>query len=433
MKTKKLLTSLLAGTMLLGGLAGCSGNAGSDRPIKNIAEPKPEVNLTSISEGNIPEYNQKMAADGYNEFALKLFATVAKKEDKGVNVMVSPASVMFALDLADAGACKNTLAEINKAIGGADLTPEQQQAFASQWMKDLNASEAVKFSVANAIWSNKDIVGDKLNPDYVAFVEKLYEAKAKSVKFDDGARSDINNWVNEKTKGMIDKIIDDLDPQTAAFLVNAIAFEGAWEEKYEEYQITPGTFKGTNGNGDALMMTEMSPYYYESDTAIGFSKMYEGGQYCFVAILPKDENTDANTFMSQFTGEDYAKFIASKTADYDVTTKIPKFKNDYDVYLNDALKDMGIKDAFDPVSADFTGIAHTDENMYISKVLHKTFIDLDENGTKAAAVTAISMECAGVMPEDKEKKEVICDRPFGYMILDCTNDKPVFVGTVNNI
>ncbi|MBP5654298.1 MAG: serpin family protein [Clostridiales bacterium] len=432
MKTKKLLTSVLAGSMLLGGLAGCSGNGG-DRPIKNIAEPKAEVNLALISKGESPDYNQKAAADGYNEFALKLFSTVAKSEDKGVNVMVSPASVMFALDLADAGACKNTLAEINKVIGGGDLTPEQQQAFASQWMKDLNASEDVKFSVANAIWSNKELIGDKMNPEYIEFVEKLYEAKAKSMKFDDGAKSDINKWVNEKTKGMIDKVIDNIDPSTAAFLVNAIAFEGAWEEKYESYQVTPGTFRGTNGNGDAMMMTEASPYYYESDKAIGFSKMYEGGRYCFVAILPKDENTDANSFMTQFTGDDYAKFIASKTADYDVTTKIPKFKNDYDVLLNDALKDMGIKDAFDPAGADFTGIAHTDQNLFISKVIHKTFIDLDENGTKAAAVTAVSVECAGIMPDEKERKEVICDRPFGYMIVDCENNKPVFIGTVNNI
>ena len=174
-------------------------------------------------------------------------------------------------------------------------------------------------------------------------------------------------------------------------------------------------------------------YYYESDKATGFSKLYDGGKYKFVAILPKDEKSDANTFMAGFTPEDYSKFIGSATREYEVHSKIPKFKNEYDVILNDALKDLGINDAFDPGKADFTGIAHTEENMFISQVLHKTFIELDEKGTKAAAATAITMGTASAEAPMKKMKEVICDRPFAYMIVDCENDKPVFIGTVNNI
>lgn len=427
----KIITSVLMGSMLLGSLAGCSSAPG--KTIKNIAEPKPEINYETVKKTMVPGFEEKKNADAYNEYAMKLFSMVAGSEGGASNIMVSPASVMFALDLADAGACKNTLEEINKAIGGEGLTPEEQQAFASAWMELLNSSEEVKLAVANAIWSNKEVIGDNLNPEYVEYVDKLFEAKVRSMKFDDSALNDINGWVKEKTDGMIDKIIDTLDASTAAVLVNAIAFKGEWEEQYDAYQITPGKFKGTNGEGDALMMSESSPYYYESDKAIGFSKFYKGGKFKFVAILPKDEGTDANAFMSGFTGEDYAKFMASESADYDVFSQIPKFTSEYEVMLNDVLKGMGIKDAFDPGKADLTGIAHTENNLYISKVLHKTFIDVDENGTKAAAVTAVSVECAGIMEDTKERKEVICDRPFAYAIVDCQNNKPVFIGTVNNI
>ena len=220
MKMRKILTTVLAGGILAGGLAGCSGG----NTIKTKGEVKPEINYSSVSEGSYPSFEEGEAAKGYNEYAMKLFAIVAAAEDKNTNVMVSPASVMFALDLADSGACKNTLAEINKAIGGADLTPEQQQAFASKWMKSINSSEGVDFSVANAIWSNRELMGDNMSDEYKNYVKKLFDAEVRSMKFDGGAIKDINGWVNDKTKGMIDKILDELDPATAAVLVNAIAF-----------------------------------------------------------------------------------------------------------------------------------------------------------------------------------------------------------------
>lgn len=429
MKMKKILTSVLAGSLLLGGLAGCSGG----NTVKTKGEAKPEINYSSVSEGNYPSYNEDDAAKGYNAYAMKLFSTVVSSEDKNTNVMVSPASVMFALDLADAGACKNTLAEINKAIGGEDLTPEQQQAFASKWMQSINDSKGVDFSVANAIWSNRDIIGDNMSDTYKSYVKKLFDAEVRSMAFDGAALKDINNWVNDKTKGMIDKILDSLEPTTAAVLVNAIAFDGKWAVPYEDYQVRLDKFKGAAGESDVLFLDEQSDLYYESDKAIGFSKLYEGGQYMFVAILPKDENTDANKFMSDFSGDDYSTFINSASSEYQVYSKIPKFKNEYETSLVPALKALGIKDAFDPEKADFTGIANVENNLYVSKVLHKTFVEVDENGTKAAAVTALEVECAGIMPVEKEVKNVYCDRPFAYMIVDTNNMTPVFVGTVNNV
>ena len=427
MKRTKIITSVLAGSVLLGGLAGCSGSA----PAKNKAKYEPEVNYAAVKEGTYESFDQKKAQEGYNEYAMTLFSKVAS--DSGDrNVMISPASIMFALDLLDAGACKNTLAEINKAIGGGDLTPEQQQAFASDWMKSINSSEQVKFNVANAIWSNKKIIGDDMNKDYIEYVDKLFDAKVKSMDFGANAVNDINGWVNEKTLGMIKDIVDELDSTTAAVLVNAIAFEGAWQDQYE---ITKdGTFKGTAGDSDAKFLSETSSLYYETDKAIGFSKYYEGGQYMFVAILPKDETSDANKFMSEFTAEDYAKFMGSVTGSYDVDSMIPKFSYDYeDLEFIKRLKALGIEDACDSVKADLTGIANIGENLYVAKAIHKTHIEVDENGTKAAAATAIAIDAEGAFFGEKETRSVICDRPFAYMIVDTESNMPVFVGTVNNI
>lgn len=430
MKRRKLLTSVLAGSILLGGLAGCAQNSPSKNNRSDVKY-EPEVNYAAVKEGTYQSFDEKKAVEAYNGYAMNLFSKVASGGGKS-NIMVSPASVMFALDLADAGACKNTLAEINKAIGGEGLTPEQQQAFASQWMKDINSSDKVSFSVANAIWSNNQVVGDKLNPDYVKFIEKMYEAKAKTMNFDGAAVEDINKWVNDKTKGMIDEIVDQLDSNTAAVLVNAIAFEAAWQEQYE--LIKDGTFKGANGDSEAKFLSETSGSYYESDKAIGFSKMYKGGQYMFVAVLPKDEGIDANKFMSGFTADDYSKFMASVSYAYDVDSKLPKFSYDYEnSEFSEILKAIGIKEAFDKEKADFSGIADIGENLYLAKAIHKTHIELDENGTKAAAATALAIDAEGAFFNERETREVICDRPFAYMIVDTENNMPVFVGTVNDI
>ena len=429
MKRRKLLTSVLAGSILLGGLAGCAQNSPSKNNRSDVKY-EPEVNYAAVKEGTYQSFDEKKAVEAYNGYAMNLFSKVASGGGKS-NIMVSPASVMFALDLADAGACKNTLAEINKAIGG-DLTPEQQHAFASAWMKSINASKDVEFSAANGIWSNNKIIGTDMNKEYIDYVEKYFDAKVKPMDFGASAVKDINGWVNDKTKGMIDEIVDQLDSNTAAVLVNAIAFEAAWQEQYE--LIKDGTFKGANGDSEAKFLSETSGSYYESDKAIGFSKMYKGGQYMFVAVLPKDEGIDANKFMSGFTADDYSKFMASVSYAYDVDSKLPKFCYDYEnTDLIAVLNALGIKEAFDQEKADFSGIADIGENLYLAKAIHKTHIELDENGTKAAAATALAIDAEGAFFNERETREVICDRPFAYMIVDTNNNMPVFVGTVNDV
>jgi serpin B len=191
-------------------------------------------------------------------------------------------------------------------------------------------------------------------------------------------------------------------------------------------------FYGLDGETDASMLSSTEKGYFESDKATGFIKYYEGEEYAFVAILPKDVKAEANDFIKNFSYEDYKKFIGSRS-DEDVRALMPEFKSDYGQKLNDTVAKLGVTNAFDKENADFSGIADTkDGNFYISEIIHKTHIEVDRKGTKAAAATAITMKVAGVAPA-REIKEVICNRPYCYAIVDTATMNPIFVGTVNTV
>ena len=182
------------------------------------------------------------------------------------------------------------------------------------------------------------------------------------------------------------------------------------------------------------MMTSMEEGYFSTEKATGFIKYYEGEEYAFVAILPNDAKANANDFMNSFTYAEYKKFIASRSNEK-VRSLMPEFKSDYGSELNKQLVNKGVTDAFNPDKADFTGIAKSEKgNIYISKVIHKTHIEVDRAGTRAAAVTAIEMtEACEYEPIDPEYRYVICDRPFVYAIVDAATLNPVFIGTVNAV
>ena len=162
-------------------------------------------------------------------------------------------------------------------------------------------------------------------------------------------------------------------------------------------------------------------------------RLYEGGEYALLVMLPSDENVSANEFLSDFTYEDYEEFVNSISYDYEVYTRIPEFDYDYDITLNNVLYNLGVEDAFSDTDADFTGIGFADSgnNIYISRVLHKTHIELDREGTRAAAATVILMDEACAMPVENEIRYVYCDRPFAYAIVETDTMNPMFIGTYN--
>ena len=218
------------------------------------------------------------------------------------------------------------------------------------------------------------------------------------------------------------------------YLVNALAFEAQWEKVYDEFQVQEGYFTTEDETRqDVEMMHSQEHYYLEDELATGFIKYYEGREYAFVALLP-NEGVSVSQYVENLTGEHLAKLLSDQK-DVTVFATMPKFETEYDIEMSEVLQEMGMTDAFDYRVADFSrlGSYNVDGmNICISRVLHKTFISVAEQGTRAGAATAVEMPAYGAM-EIPEFKEVVLDRPFVYMIIDCETNLPFFMGTMMDV
>lgn len=424
-KDIRIITGVMAASLIF---SGCSVSLKKDKPLKENPNVKTEINLDKVAE---TQYDRNLMEKEYRRFSLDLLNQTIKDADGEGNVMVSPASVMMALDMVAAGAKGDTLKQLTdvfaKGQGALD-----QQAYAAALMDKINGSKDVEFTCANAVWNNEKLLGDGINTRYVDYIKETFLAEYKAEAFGNGTADEINKWANEHTKHMISEIVKDIDPYTAMILVNAICFDGKWETEYEDYQVNTGKFTKADGSTqDVMFLSDETSDYFETDKATGFMKAYKGGEYAFLAILPKDGSISANAFAKDFTAEDYEKFIKSVTTQYDVFSKMPEFKSDFELTMNDTLKTLGAGDVFDENKADLSGIAGEPGDLFVSKVIHKTHIEVDRTGTKAAAVTAVSVEVASAEPP--EFKTVNCDRPFVYAIVDVKTMTPIFIGTVNEV
>ena len=424
-KDIRIITGVMAASLIF---SGCSVSLKKDKPLKDNPKIKTEINLDKVAE---TQYDRNLMEKEYRRFSLDLLNQTIKDADGEGNVMVSPASVMMALDMVAAGAKGDTLKQLTdlfvKGQGALD-----QQAYAAALMDKINGSKDVEFTCANAVWNNEKLLGDGINTRYVDYIKETFLAEYKAEAFGNGTADEINKWADEHTKHMISEIVKDIDPYTAMILVNAICFDGKWETEYEDYQVNTGKFTKADGSTqDVMFLSDETRDYFETDKATGFMKAYKGGEYAFLAILPKDGSISANAFAKDFTAEDYEKFIKSVTTQYDVFSKMPEFKSDFELTMNDTLKTLGAGDVFDENKADLSGIAGEPGDLFVSKVIHKTHIEVDRTGTKAAAVTAVSVEVASAEPP--ESKTVNCDRPFVYAIVDVKTMTPIFIGTVNEV
>ena len=427
---KRAMSAALAAMLMLTGCASRTPATVATEPLKNDPQLKTELKLNEVASQKFDE--EKLNAE-YGRYSFKMMSEIAANANKNCNVMISPASIMMALDMVAAGAKGETLKQLN-ALFSSDTDPLEQQAFASEMMKRINAAQKLKFVCANAIWSDSARLGGKINSEYTKYIKKTFEAEFNSVPFNSETHKTVNKWVDEKTNHMIPELFEQpFGPNTVMVLVNAIRFEAQWAKGYEEGQIRNIVFKGTEGEKETTMLSSTEKGYFMSDKATGFIKYYQGEEYAFVAILPRDEKANANEFIKNFSYDDYQRFISSR-ANCDVYTLMPEFKSDYGVKLNDHLKNLGVLDAFSDEKADLTGIAEPGEGrLFVSNVFHKTHIEVDRKGTKAAAATGITLDVKGAMPMPEDRKEVICDRPYVYAIVEVSTMNPVFIGTVNNV
>ena len=359
------------------------------------------------------------------DFAIRLFKA---SNENGKNTLISPLSVLCALAMTANGAEEETLAQMEEVLG---MTTDELNLYLYSYMKNLPQGDKYKLSLANSIWFTED-ERFTVNQDFLQTNADYYGADIYKAPFDKQTLKDINNWVKQNTDGMIPEILDQIPPEAIMYLVNALAFEAEWSEIYEKHQVKDGEFTKEDGTKqDVKFMYGSEGTYFEDEKATGFMKRYKGGKYAFVAMLP-NEGVSVSEYIASLDGKSLNALLANPQY-ATVRTSIPKFETEYKVDMSDILQSMGMTEAFDMYNADFEGLGtSTDGNIYISRVLHKTFISVGEKGTKAGAATIVEMK-DGAAGEPTEPKEVYLDRPFVYMLVDCENNIPFFIGTMMDV
>ena len=410
-KTMLAFLSLLLVCAMAVNLSGCATTVQAANLMEGVT-PNKVTALNDLSDQNA----------AITDFAIRLFQT---SEENGKNTLVSPLSVLCALAMTANGAEEETLQQMEDVLG---MTTEEMNLYIYSYMQDLPQDEKYKLSLANSIWFT-DHERFTVNQDFLQTTADYYGADIYKAPFNEQTCKDINNWVKEKTDGMIPSALDKIPADALMYLINALAFDAEWADIYEKYQVKDGEFTkedGTKQKCELMYSTESN--YFEDAKATGFLKYYKSGKYAFVAMLPK-EGVSVSEYIASLSGESLNEML-SNPEHTTVYTSIPKFETSYSVEMTEILKSMGMTEAFDPNNADFAGLgSSTGGNISISRVIHKTFISVEEKGTKAAAVTIVEPGDGAAM-EPEQPKEVYLDRPFVYMLIDCENNIPFFVGTM---
>lgn len=409
MKGKQFLAALLAAASVFT-VSGCAAGAASVRDLTKGAKKEQTQSLYDTSA-------VQDTAAALTGFGAKLLQNEMQEE----NPLVSPLSVASALSMTANGAVGETKTQMERVLG-AD-TGNLNACF-SVLQASLENDKQLK--AANSIWM-KDTDTLHVEDAFLQQNADSYAAEIYSAPFDDSTKTAINDWVSKQTDKMIPEILDELSEDAVMYLVSALAFDAKWERPFKSYEVWEGTFTARGGQEQTGDFLHGAVGQYLSDEhAEGFLKAYAGGKYAFAVLLP-DEATSIENYVNQLTGERLHAILASPI-DESVEIALPKFKAEFSAELSENLKALGMTDAFDGEKADFTALGTSDEgNIYISRVLHKTFIQVDEEGTKAGAATAVeaAAEGAALYPHS-----VILNRPFVYMIVDLETKLPIFLGAL---
>ena len=359
------------------------------------------------------------------DFAVRLFKAA---NEGGENTLISPLSVLCALAMTANGANGETREQMEAILG---MSAEELNVYLYAYMNALPQGNKYKLHLANSVWFS-DEKGFAVDRDFLQTNADYYGADVYQALFDNRTLRDINRWVKKETDGMIPEILDRIPSNAVMYLVNALAFEAEWAEIYEKKQVKDGTFTKEDGTEQAVkMMHDSGSFrYLEDEKATGFMRYYNGGKYAFVALLPI-EGVSVSEYVGSLDGAAlHALLSEAKFAS--VNTAIPKFEAEYQAEMSEILKSMGMPLAFDEDQADFSGLGtHTSGNIYMNNVIHKAFIQVGEKGTKAGAATVIEM--TNKAADIGETKQVILDRPFVYMLVDCENNVPFFIGTMTSV
>jgi serpin B len=360
--------------------------------------------------------------DNANDFAFELFQKVFHEEEEAENIMISPLSVHIALGMLANGADGNTRQQLVEALRLEGFTEAEANAFYRALLDALpNLDPKVKMDIANSVWYDDQFAA---SPAFLETVSRAFSAMVQRVPFSNPATvQKINQWVSQSTRGKIEKIVDQITPEQVMFLINAVYFKGDWKHQFPKNNTQKADFFLESGGTKQVDMMSMrsSLAYFQSQDMDAVVLPYGDGKFQMTIILPT-QKSDLATLVQNFE-ESLWQQIQTNAQPANLTLFLPKFTTKYEVTLNQSLQAMGIQDAFADGIANLSRIA--DARLSVSEVKHKTFIQLDEEGTEAAAVTSIGIEVTSIGPSGPTMR---CDRPFLYVISETALGTVIFQG-----
>ena len=386
-------------------LCGCPNNDSTDTTVGNLLVPIDDPGVVTVVSAN-------------TSFGFKLLHDLRERETTP-NIFISPLSISIALTMTYNGAVGQTERAMAKVleIDGLDLSTINNSNKALRNSLET-ADPNVEISIANSLWSRQGI---ELNPNFLERNQQFFEAEIAALDFSDPqAIKTINQWVETNTNGKIEEIVREISPATVLFLINAIYFKGSWQNEFDTSLTRPGIFQLSDGTQKQVqMMNREGEYpYFRDEHFEAASLPYGDGRLSMYIFLPT-AHSNLNDFLEGLNTESWQRWL-SQFYNETLHLVLPRFKLEYEATLNDTLKALGMEIAFDS-GADFSGMGPT--GLFISEVRHKTFVEVNEQGTEAAAATA-------VIVAESAKPVFQVNRPFFFVIHDIKTNTILFMGTV---
>jgi serine protease inhibitor len=373
--------------------------------------------------------NEKAAVvvDANNTFGLKLFSKINESTPANENIVVSPLSVSIALGMTMNGADGDTRTAMENTL---ELQGMQAEAINESYQTLIHALTTVDpdvtMEIPNSIWHRNDF---EVIQDFIDVNQDYFTAEVNPLNFDDPASVDIiNNWVAESTHDKITTILDQIDPSAVMFLINAVYFKGTWNYEFDEQYTEPAAFYLADGTTKQVdMMKQEATLHYTSNNLFEAVDLYYGsGNFSMVIMLPKGSN-GPDDIITQMNDETWNTWMNS-FSEFNIQLSLPKFKIEYDKQMKETLTELGMGIAFDPSDADFSKINAFYE-LFIGFVKHKTYIDVNEEGTEAAAVTIVGMYTTSIGEGDVPYSFMV-NKPFLFAIKEKDTDAVLFLGKV---
>ncbi len=371
--------------------------------------------------------DQEKLAMANTGFAFDLLKQIAGGQpDK--NIFISPFSVSAVLQMTANGAAGETKAEMQRVLNTAGLPAGTLNSACKDLNQSLNSQPGVILNLANAIWYKKEI---RLKPEFVSVNQQFFQADLGGVDFTkpESAQA-INHWADVRTRGKIKEVVQwPFDSEVRVILANAIYFKGKWNRPFDKIDTRRDVFHlSAGGEKRVPMMWQRGHFNYQRGDGFQAVRLpYAGGRLQMYLFLP-DTNSSPVKLLANFNADTWRGKILPKFQDTQGMLALPRFKLDYDVKLNDLLKALGMRQAF-AGDADFSAMA--DEPLFVSEVKQKSFVEVNEEGTEAAAVTTATLHATAVFRPEKPF-EMIVDRPFLFVIADDQTKSILFMGVIHD-